>query len=187
MTYLQKLDVIINNTIAPVAQATDRDGVFPRAAIHELGEAGLLGLLSAEDVGGMGLRLNEAAQVVERIARACPSTAMVVTMHYCGATVLEKLGSEAIRREIAAGRHLTTLAWSDSDSRSHFWAPVGSARQEGDDIILDGNKSMVTSAAWADSYPELCINFRLSGFQTSSAIFLIFSQYSPNPHWRGEA
>lgn len=152
MTYLQKLDVIINNTIAPMAQAIDRDGVFPRAAIHELGEAGLLGLLSAEDVGGMGLGLNEAAQVVERISRACPSTAMVVTMHYCGATVLEKLAGEAIRHEIANGRHLTTLAWSDSDSRSHFWAPVSTARQEGDDIFLDGSKSMVTSAAWADSY-----------------------------------
>lgn len=108
MTYLQKLAVIVNNTIAPAAQVTDRDGVFPRAAINALGEAGLLGLLSARDFGGMGFGLTEAAQVVERIAKACPSTAMVVTMHYCGATVLEKFGSDGIRREVAAGRHLTT-------------------------------------------------------------------------------
>ena len=152
MTYLQKLDVVINNTIAPAAQATDRDGVFPRAAIRALGEAGLLGLVSANDVGGMGLGLAEAAQVAERIAKVCPSTAMVVTMHYCGTTVLEKFGNDAIRREVAGGRHLTTLAWSDSGSRSHFWAPVSTARKEGDDIVLDGSKSMVTSAAEADSY-----------------------------------
>lgn len=152
MTYLQKLAVIVNDTIAPAAQATDRDGVFPRAAIQALGAAGLLGLVSAQDVGGMGLGLAEAAQVVERIARACPSTAMVVTMHYCGATVLEKCGSDAVRREIAAGRHLTTLAWSDIGSRSHFWAPVGTARRDGDDVILDSSKTMVTSAAEADSY-----------------------------------
>lgn len=150
--YLQKLDAIINHTIAPAAQATDRDGVFPRAAIDALGEAGLLGLVSAQDVGGMGLGLAEAVQVVERIAKACPSTAMVVTMHFSGTTVLEKFGSEAIRREIAAGRHLTTLAWSDTGSRSHFWAPVGSARQVGNDAILDGSKTMVTSACEANSY-----------------------------------
>ena len=152
MTYLQQLDDIINNVIAPAAQAIDRDGVFPRAAIHALGDAGLLGLISAVDVGGMGLGLGEAALVVERISNVCSSTAMVVTMHYCGTTVLEKFGSIAIRRDIAEGTHLTTLAWSDSGSRSHFWAPVSTARREGDEVILDGSKSMVTSAAEADSY-----------------------------------
>jgi alkylation response protein AidB-like acyl-CoA dehydrogenase len=152
MTYLQQLDAVINNQIAPAAQAIDRDGAFPRAAITALGEAGLLGLVSAKEVGGMGLGLNEAAQVCERIAMACPSTAMVVTMHYCGTTVLERFGSDAVRRDIAAGRHLTTLAWSDNGSRSHFWAPVGTARKDGDGIVLDGSKSMVTSAAEADSY-----------------------------------
>ena len=73
-------------------------------------------------------------------------------MHYCGTTVIEKLGNEATRRDIAAGRHLTTLAWSDIGSRSHFWAPVGTARRDGDDVILDSSKTMVTSAAEADSY-----------------------------------
>jgi alkylation response protein AidB-like acyl-CoA dehydrogenase len=111
-----------------------------------MGEAGLLGLVSAKDVGGQGFGLAEAAQVVECIAKACPSTAMVVTMHYCGTTVIEKLGNEATRRDIAAGRHLTTLAWSDTGSRSHFWAPVGTARLEGSDAVLDGSKTMVTAA-----------------------------------------
>ncbi|MDX8380106.1 MAG: acyl-CoA dehydrogenase family protein [Gallionella sp.] len=152
MTYLQQLDDIINNIIAPAASRTDRDSVFPRAALDALGEAGLLGLISAVEVGGMGLGLIEASHVVERIAKACPSTAMVVTMHYAGTTVLEKLGSEVTRRAIAKGCHLTTLAWSDKGSRSHFWAPVSKARLDGDHLILDGSKSMVTSANEADSY-----------------------------------
>lgn len=152
MTYLQKLDPIINNVIAPMAQQIDREGLFPRAAVTALGEAGLLGLISAKDVGGMALGLSDAAQITERIARHCPSTAMVVTMHYCATTVLEKFGSDQIRRDIAAGRHLSTLAWSDSGSRSHFWAPVGTASREGGQIVLNGSKSMVTSAAEADSY-----------------------------------
>lgn len=152
MTYLQKIDAIVNEIVQPAAQATDRDAAFPRAAIDALGASGLLGLVSATDVGGMGLGLAEAAQVIERIAKACPSTAMVVCMHYCAATVLEKTGSDTVRRAIAAGRHLSTLAWSDSGSRSHFWAPVGSARQDGETVVLDGSKTMVTSAGEADSY-----------------------------------
>ena len=152
MPHLQTLDSIVLSTIAPAAQATDRDAVFPRAAIGALGQAGLLGLISAEAVGGAGKGLAEAAQVVERIARACPSTAMVVCMHYCATVVIEQFGSEAVRRDIAAGRHLGTLAWSDSGSRSHFWAPMGTARRDGDHVVIDGSKTMVTSAAEADSY-----------------------------------
>ena len=152
MTYLAKLDTILRDIIEPSAIAVDRDAVFPRTAIRALGEAGLLGLTSATEVSGMGLGLAEAAQVVERIAMSCPSTAMVVTMHYCGTAVIEKFGSEATRRDIAAGQHLTTLAWSEAGSRSHFWAPLGTAVRNGDGYLLDGSKTMVTSAVEADSY-----------------------------------
>ncbi|MDX8399774.1 MAG: acyl-CoA dehydrogenase family protein, partial [Gallionellaceae bacterium] len=152
MTYLEKLNNIIRDIIEPAAIATDRDAVFPRAAISALGEAGLLGLTSASDVGGLGLGLAEAAQTVERIAQACPSTAMVLTMHYSATAVIEKFGSDALRRDVAAGRHLSTLAWSESGSRSHFWAPLGTAVREGEGYLLDGSKTVVTSALEADSY-----------------------------------
>src|SRR5271169_4966468 len=152
MTHLAKLDTIYRDIIEPSAVTIDRDGVFPRAAIRALGEAGLLGLISGTEVGGMGKGLAEASQVIERIAQVCPSTAMVVTMHFCAASVIEKFGAESLRREVAAVRHLSTLAWSEAGSRSHFWAPVGTAVRDNDGYLLDGAKTMVTSAVEADSY-----------------------------------
>jgi alkylation response protein AidB-like acyl-CoA dehydrogenase len=175
MTYLEKLAPIVSEIVAPAADSIDRNGTFPRAAVKALGEAGLLGLTSAHEVGGMGFGLAEAAQVIERIALACPSTAMVVTMHYCGTAVLEKFGSEKVRRDIAAGRHLTTLAWSESGSRSHFWAPIGSARAEGAEVVLDGSKTMVTSAAEADSYVWSSRPFAAEG---ASSLWLVDSKAS---------
>lgn len=152
MPHLATLEPIVRDTVAPAALETDQQARFPRAALDALGQAGLLGLLSAPEVGGLGLGLAEAASVVERIAQDCPSTAMVLTMHYAGAALIEKYGPEGTRRAIAAGRHLTTLAWSENGSRSHFWAPVGTARSDGADVVLDAQKSMVTSAHHADSY-----------------------------------
>ena len=155
MSFLSLLEPIVRDTIAPAAEATDREGRFPRAALDALGAAGLLGLVSAKDVGGLGLGLTEAVQVVQRIAQDCPSTAMVLTMHYAGTVLIEKHGQRALRQAIAAGRHVTTLAWSEMGSRSHFWAPVGTARRDGphgEHVVLDGFKSMVTSAVEADSY-----------------------------------
>ena len=57
-----------------------------------------------------------------------------------------------MRRAIAAGEHLSTLAFSESGSRSHFWAPLSTATLDGDEVVLDASKSWVTSAGEATSY-----------------------------------
>jgi alkylation response protein AidB-like acyl-CoA dehydrogenase len=150
--YLTALQKVIAEVIEPGAAETDRAAKFPRAAIGALSKAGLLGLISAKEVGGMGEGVRAASEVVERIGQACGSTAMVVCMHYAGAAVIEKFGAEAVRRDIAAGKHLTTLAFSEVGSRSHFWAPVGSAAKVNGHIVLDSKKSWITSAGEADSY-----------------------------------
>ena len=138
-------------TAAQHAAAVDR-GEFPSATLRALGEAGLLGLVSAAEVGGKGLGLSAAAVVVERLARECGSTAMVVCMHYCATAVIEAFGPLEVRRAIAAGKHLSTLALSEAGSRSQFWVPVSTATAEGADVRLDARKSFVTSATHADSY-----------------------------------
>jgi alkylation response protein AidB-like acyl-CoA dehydrogenase len=133
------------------AAETDR-GTFPHKALEALAGAGLLGLVSATAVGGKGKGLAEAVIVVERLARECGSTAMVLTMHYCATAVLEQYGSEDTRKAIAAGKHLTTLAFSEVGSRSQFWASLGSATADGATVRLIGKKSFATSAHHADSY-----------------------------------
>jgi isovaleryl-CoA dehydrogenase len=149
---LDVLEEITTSVVEPAAAEVDASGTFPRAAVTALGEAGLLGLLSAADVGGLGLGMGEAGAVVRRLAAACGSTAMVACMHYCATAVLEAHGPEDVRRDIAAGRHLTTLAFSEVGSRSHFWAPLSTATPDGDEVVLDAAKSWVTSAGEADSY-----------------------------------
>jgi alkylation response protein AidB-like acyl-CoA dehydrogenase len=152
MNITDTLATIVSQVVEPLALRTDTEGRFPREAINELARTGLLGLVSATAVGGQGQGLREAAQVVSTLAQTCPSTAMVVCMHYCATQVIEQFGDEGLRREIAAGRHLSTLAFSEAESRSHFWAPVSTARAEGGDVVLDARKSWVTSAGEADSY-----------------------------------
>ncbi len=152
MSYIQSVKSVIADTVLPQAQNTDKTGIFPRATISAFGKTGIMGLISSKDVGGMGLGLSEAAEVIENIAQACPSTAMVMTMHFCATAIIEKLGETATRTEIAKGNHLSTLAWSEVSSRSHFWAPTGTALKTNDGYTLNGSKTMVTTANEADSY-----------------------------------
>lgn len=134
------------------AVAVDTAGSFPSATVDAARQAGLLGLLSSPGVGGHGRPMRDAGAVVERIARECGSSAMVLTMHYSGAAVLEAFGPTAVRQDIARGRHLSTLAFSEAGSRSHFWAPTGTARANGNGVRLDAHKSWVTSAREATAY-----------------------------------
>jgi len=146
------LERVCIETIAPEAPNVDQQGAFPERGLKALAISGLMGAVSAPEVGGLGLGFKGASAIVGRVAQDCASTAMVLCMHYCGTTVLEAYAPQEVRRSAASGSHLSTLAFSEAGSRSHFWAPVSTAQQDGDSIVLDARKSWVTSASKATSY-----------------------------------
>ncbi|MBG6066129.1 acyl-CoA dehydrogenase family protein [Micromonospora ureilytica] len=147
------LGTVIDDVIRPRAPIVDRDGAFPRPGVDALAAAGLLGLASSTEVGGGGHGMRAVAEVIERLAAECGSTAMVVLMHYAATAVIEAHGPRDVRAAIAAGDHLTTLAFSEYGSRSHFWSPTGTATAADDETVrLDARKSWVTSAGEANSY-----------------------------------
>ncbi|MBK6516288.1 MAG: acyl-CoA/acyl-ACP dehydrogenase [Polyangiaceae bacterium] len=146
---LSEIDRVAREIVGPFAPKADADGAFPEPSLSALAASGAFGLLSAESVGGKGLGLRQAAEVIERVARECGSTAMILAMHYSAAAVLEKYAPEALRREVAKDR-LVTLAFSEAGSRSHFWAPVSTATAVASGVRLDAKKSWATSARHAD-------------------------------------
>jgi alkylation response protein AidB-like acyl-CoA dehydrogenase len=150
--YSAALEQICIETIGPEATNVDRQGAFPERGLSALSAAGLMGAVSEPEAGGLGLGFRGAAAIVGRIAQECGSTAMVTCMHYCGTAVLEAFGTRDVRQTAASGKHLSTLAFSETGSRSHFWAPIGTATREGGRILLDAQKSWVTSASKASAY-----------------------------------
>ena len=151
-TYESLLERVCTESVAPQAPAVDRDGAFPTQSIRALTAAGLLGAFSSTGSGGLELGLPGAARIVRRVAEECGSTAMVLTMHYCGVAVLEAHGPKDVCAAAASGEHLSTLAFSESGSRSHFWAPVSTASELDGKVQLHASKSWVTSAAHATAY-----------------------------------
>jgi alkylation response protein AidB-like acyl-CoA dehydrogenase len=150
--YQDALGRVIDEVVNPGAAEVDATGAFPRKAITALGEAGILGLTVNPSFGGGGGGLDQASDVIRRLSGGCGSTAMVVLMHYAATAVIENHGPDEVRKAIGTGDHLTTLAFSEVGSRSHFWAPVGTATKSGGSVRLDARKSWVTSAGEADSY-----------------------------------
>jgi alkylation response protein AidB-like acyl-CoA dehydrogenase len=155
---VSKAQEIASRVLAPSAAQNDKAGRFSSEAIDSLGQSGLLGLMLPEDAGGSGSGPRTFAAVLATLAEADASVAMVYLMHILGATAIAAARPSAVQpvqpilREIGAGRHLCTLAFSEAGSRSHFWAPVSRAHRNGNSVRISARKSFVTSAGHAQSY-----------------------------------
>ena len=124
---VSKAQEIASRVLAPSAGQNDKAGRFSTEAVASLGEAGLLGLMLPADVGGAGLGPRTLAAVIATLAEADASVGMVYLMHVLGATAISTArpgATQAVKptlQDISAGRHLSTLAFSEAGSRSHFW------------------------------------------------------------------
>jgi alkylation response protein AidB-like acyl-CoA dehydrogenase len=171
---LARAKEIAERILAPAARLNDKEGRFSTEAVEALGKAGLLGLMLPAELGGLALGPRTFAGVTAGLAEADASVGMVYIMHICatatiaaarpGATVADTL------REIAAGRFLATLAFSEAGSRSHFWAPVSRARRNGSGILITAKKSWVTSAGHAQGY---VVSSLTGAGPTDSTLYLI--------------
>ena len=180
-TAVLKAREIANDVLAPSAGQNDKDGRFSTDATEALGESGLLGLLLPVDYGGSGLSSRTFAVVIATLAEADASVAMVYLMHVLGtATMLAARPSAAqalapILAEIGAGRHLSTLAFSEAGSRSHFWAPISRAHRNGNGVRISAKKSWVTSAGHAHSYVVSALAPEGAG-PTDSTLYLLAAE-----------
>lgn len=177
-TAVSKASQIASGVLAPSAGQNDKAGRFSTEAIKSLGEAGLLGLMLPADFGGSALGPRTFAAVMATLAEADASVAMVYLMHILGSACMVAARPRAaqgvmpILKEIGAGHHLSTLAFSEAGSRSHFWAPVSRAHRNGDGVNISAKKSFVTSAGHAQSYVVSALAPEGAG-PTDSTLYLV--------------
>ena len=174
---VQLAKTIASSTVANAAAENDRLGRFSSEAIAALSAAGLLGMMLPADVGGGAQGPRALAGVVATLAEADASVAMVFLMHTLGAlTIASARRTPALERvlaDIAAGRHVSTLAFSEAGSRSHFWAPVSRAISlNGSGARISAKKSFVTAAGHVDSYIASALAPNGTG-PTDSTLYLI--------------
>jgi alkylation response protein AidB-like acyl-CoA dehydrogenase len=130
----------------------DATGDFPFANFETLFGAGLLGLVTAREHGGLGGGLKEAQAIISEIARGEPSTALVLAMHYNTHYSIRRFGKWApalAQRVLSANRMgpaLINAAQAEPriGSPAHGALPETIARPDGDTWRITGRKSYVT-------------------------------------------
>jgi acyl-CoA dehydrogenase len=127
---------------------------YPDAFVEAMTAAGYLAALIPEELGGMGLRLDQTSVVLEEINRsggnAQPAHAQVHTMG-----TLLRHGSEEQRREylprIARGElRLQAFAVTEPDAGTDTTQLTTTARRHGDGYRIDGRKIYISRVEQSD-------------------------------------
>ena len=137
--------------IAPHAAAWDRDHTFPKAALADLGELGLLGVCVPAEHGGAGADFLSYCLVLEELSRADAGLGVTVAVHTSAGTlpIVEHGTPEQVDRlvpPLAQGHELGAFALTEPGSGSDAGAMRTSADGDG---RITGTKQWVTNGSHA--------------------------------------
>ncbi len=138
---------------AEVAEADE----IPPAIIHDMREMGLFGLSIPTEYGGLGLTMEEECLVVLEMGKASPAfrSAFGTTVGI-GSQGIVMDGTEAQKREwlprLATGEAVASFALTEPEAGSDAAALRTTARREGDEYVLNGNKRFITNANTASVF-----------------------------------
>jgi alkylation response protein AidB-like acyl-CoA dehydrogenase len=135
----------------------DQKSLFPKEIIKELGELGYLGMLIPEEEGGSGFDSVSYSLVMEEFSKVDASVGVICSVtNSLAAYSLYKFGTkkqkEKYLRPLAEGQYLGAFALTEANAGSDAASLKCSAKEDGDDFILNGEKMWITSAQNADVF-----------------------------------
>lgn len=135
----------------------DRAGEMPPEFLNELKQAGLFGLITPEEFGGLGLKSSAYSRFVQELGRHDASVAITVGAHNSiGMRGLVLFGNDEQKKRffpvLASGEMIAAFCLTEPGAGSDAASIKTFAKREGDDWILDGTKMWITNGGIADFF-----------------------------------
>ena len=141
--------------IAPIAAKFDETGEFPRETVKKLGELGLMGIEIPQEYGGGGLDCLSYCLAIEEVSKVDASHGTIMSVNnslYCFG--LNAFGTEEQKQKflvpVASGKKLGAYSLTEPQSGSDAGNMKTRAVLQGDQYVINGRKSWVTSGPVAD-------------------------------------
>lgn len=146
-----------NTEIAPVARENDHQGRFPKDVIGGLAKLGFMGMLIPEQYGGSGVGNFCLVLALEEVNRVCASTGVTMSVHNSlTSSPIIRFGSEKTKKKylpkLAGGELLGAYALSEAGSGSDAASLQARAVKDGNEYVINGTKSWITTGAEADVF-----------------------------------
>ena len=146
-------------SISPVAREWELAGRYPTEIVDEMKAMGLFGVLVPEEYGGIGIDAVSYSIVFEEIAKAWMGVAGILGSHSLATRMLAIHGTEEQRKrwlpDLASGKRRSGIALTEPGAGSDLQGITTVARRIDDQYIVNGTKTWITNARYADPLPVL--------------------------------
>jgi alkylation response protein AidB-like acyl-CoA dehydrogenase len=142
------------NEIRPIAREHDREKRYPAGLMEQAARYDLIAPHVPEEYGGAGMDSVASVIVTEELWRADPGIGSAIGSRGFGASMILEYGDEWMREEwlprITNGESACASAISEPAHGSNVAGMETRAERDGDEWVIDGNKTWITNATVAD-------------------------------------
>ena len=163
--------------IRPHVMEWDEEQIFPRDILDKLAELGFLGILIPSEFGGVGLGYQEYATIIEELSRVDGSIGISLAAHnsLCTGHIF-MAGTDEQRdrfvRPLASGEKLGAWSLTEPGAGSDAGGTRTMAIRDGDDWILNGQKTFTTHGTYGDICVAMAMTDRDKGHDGISAFII---------------
>lgn len=148
---------IVDKDINPHVNKWEQEGSFPSRHIFKIfGDAGLLGITREPEFGGLGLDYSYSMAFFEELARIdCGGVPTAITVHTDMALpALVNFGTSELKKQFLEpsirGDFIACVAISEPSGGSDVAAIKTTAKEDGDDLVINGSKMWITNGCESD-------------------------------------
>ena len=149
----------VDREIKPVAREQEQSGEYPTEIIEKMKAMGLFGLTISEEYGGMGADVVTLAICFEEISKGWMGIAGTIGSHGLACRMIQNHGTEEQKQrflpDLATGARRTGIALTEPDAGSDLQGIKTKAMLDGDHYVVNGTKTWITNARFADPLPVL--------------------------------
>ncbi len=164
----------IEKEIKPHHEQWEKDGMVSREVWEKAGKAGFLCIPQAPEYGGSGLDFRFAAVVQEELSIAHASGVAFSLHSDIVAPYIENYGNDALKQQwlpgMATGKLIGAIAMSEPGTGSDLQGIRTTAKLDGDEWVINGNKTFVSNGQLCDLTVVVCRTEDADGWQSQSLI-----------------
>ncbi|MER2079464.1 acyl-CoA dehydrogenase family protein [Psychrobacillus psychrotolerans] len=166
-----------DEVVAPGAIERDKTKAFPKEIFKQLADMGMMGLPFSEEYGGAGADTVSFAIVTEELSRACASTGITYSAHISlGGAPLNLFGTEEQKQKylvpVCTGESFGAFGLTEPNAGSDAGGTQTTAKEDGEDYVINGNKAFITNASYAKHLALTAITDIKDGKKEISAIIV---------------
>jgi alkylation response protein AidB-like acyl-CoA dehydrogenase len=137
-------------TVAPLVPQMEETEEFPSSLIREMGDLGLLGMVTPVEYGGSNLGFLARTVAVEEVSRVSAAVGITLQVHHMETAALADFGSEEQKKRflpaLCRGEYLGTCAITEPTGGSDLLGMASTARTNAHGYVLTGRKCFITNA-----------------------------------------